>query len=118
MKKLLLALVFGAATLMNAQVSFGIRIGPPPPPRVVRVRPIAPGPGYNWIDGYWYADRGRYRWHNGYWTRPPYSGAIWVGPRYEGSQWYNGYWRGSRGEFGHDHRWDRDRRNRDWDRHH
>ena len=67
MKKLLLTLVLGTASLMNAQVSVGIRIGPPPPPRVVRVRPNAPGPGYTWLDGYWFVDGGRYRWHDGRW---------------------------------------------------
>src|SRR5258708_28879704 len=36
------------------QVSVGIRIGPPPPPRVVRVVPRAPGPDYVWVEGYWY----------------------------------------------------------------
>ena len=117
MKKMLLALLLGTAAMMNAQVSFGIRIGAPPPVRVMRVRPVAPGPGYIWVDGYWYVDGGRYRWHNGYWTRPPYGGALWVGPRHDGVQYYNGYWDGPRGHFEHDHRWDRDRRERDHDRH-
>ena len=118
MKKLLLALLLSGSALMNAQVSLGIRIGPPPPPRVVRVRPISPGPGYSFVDGYWFADGGRYRWHDGYWTRPPFEGALWVGPRHEGGQFYAGYWNGPRGRVEHDHRWDRDRRGRDYDRHH
>ena len=116
MKRLLLIAVFAAGSSLFGQVSLGIRIGPPPAPRVLRVRPAAPGPGYVWIDGYWYADGGRYRWHSGYWTRPPYEGAAWVGPRYEGGQFYGGYWNGSRGRIEHDHRWDRDRI-RDYDRH-
>jgi hypothetical protein len=98
-----------------AQVSLGIRIGPPPAPRAYRVQPARPGPDYVWIDGYWYPVGGHYRWHEGYWTLPPYGGARWVGPRYEGSQFYNGYWEGDRGRFEHDHRWDRDR-DRDHDR--
>jgi WXXGXW repeat (2 copies) len=119
MKKLLLGLLLGAATMMNAQVSIGIRIGPPPPPpRVVRVRPAMPGPGYIWVDGYQYVDGRRYRWHDGYWTRPPYEGAVWVGPRHDGSQFFAGYWDGPRGHFDHDHRWDRERDHRDYDRHH
>ena len=117
MKKMLLALLLGTAALVNAQVSVGIRIGPPPAPRIVRVRPLAPGPGYTWLDGYWYAEGGRYRWHDGYWTRPPYEGALWVGPRHEGGMFYAGYWNGPRGRFDHDHRWDRDRRGRDYERH-
>ncbi|HEY3742624.1 MAG TPA: YXWGXW repeat-containing protein [Bryobacteraceae bacterium] len=112
MKKILLALVLGTATLMNAQV-IGIRIGPPPPPRVVR-RPRMPGPGYVWVDGYWYAANNRYAWHGGYWTRAPYEGASWVGPRYEGGMFYAGYWNGPRGRMEHDHAWDHDRHVRDY----
>jgi len=101
--------------MAGAQVSFGIRIGPPPRQRVVRVASRRPGPEYIWVDGYWYPVGGRYRWHTGYWTRPPYVGARWIGPRYSDGQFFNGYWDGGRGRFDHDHRWDRDR-NRDRDR--
>jgi len=112
MKKTLLALMLLAGSSSFAQVSVGIRIGPPPPPRVIR--PLrSPGPGYVWVEGYWYPSGNRYRWHNGYWTRPPYSGARWIGPRYEGGSFFEGYWDSDRGRFDHDHRWDRDR-NRDF----
>ena len=114
MKKLLFALLLSVS--VYAQVSIGIRIGPPPAPRVVRVRPVAPGRDYIWLDGYWYVERGRYRWHDGYWTRPPYEGAVWVGPRHDGAQFFAGYWDGARGRFDHDHRWDRER-DRDFGRH-
>ena len=117
MKKLLFTLLLGASAIMNAQVSVGIRIGAPPPPRVLRVRPVAPGAGFVWVDGYHFVEGGRYRWHDGYWTRPPFEGATWIGPRHDGSQFYAGYWDGPRGRFDHDHRWDRDRRVRDFDRH-
>jgi WXXGXW repeat (2 copies) len=113
MKKLLV-LILLAAGCMVGQIS--IRIGPPPPPRVIRVRPVQPGPGYYWVDGYWYPVGHRYEWHNGYWSRPPYEGARWIGPRHEEGLYYNGYWEGSRGRFEHDHRWDRDR-DRDWREH-
>ena len=121
MKRLLMAALLGVmllagASASHAQLSVGIRIGPPPAPRVVRVRPRAPGPDYIWVDGYWYADGSRYRWHDGYWTRPPYDGARWVGPRYEGSQFYAGYWDGDHGRVEHDHRWDKDHNNRDYNR--
>jgi hypothetical protein len=99
-----------AASLVLAGSLFGqvsIRIGPPPRPRVYS-RPNAPGPGFSWVDGYWYPVGHRYRWHQGYWTRPPYEGAHWVGPRHDGQQFFNGYWEGSRGRFEHDHHWDRD----------
>lgn len=108
----LLACSFGA----SAQVSIGIQIGAPPPPRVLRVRPVAPGPDYFWIDGYWYPDGHRYQWHQGYWTRPPYAGAHWAPPHHDGSRYFAGYWEGNRGRVEHDHRWDHDK-HRDSDRH-
>src|ERR1700722_7971598 len=94
------------ASVANPQVSFGIRIGPPPEPRIVRVHPQRPGPDYIWVDGYWYPAGGRYRWHEGYWTRAPYDGARWIGPRYQGGQFFEGYWEGDRGRFDHRHDWD------------
>ena len=115
-KKLIAIMVLSAGSLLAADLSIGIRIGAPPQPRVVAVRPVAPGPGYVWVDGYWYPDGKHYKWHGGYWTREPYEGAVWVGPRYEGGLFYNGYWEGSRGRVEHDHHWDRDRGRRDWDR--
>ena len=118
MKKLLATLLMSAALSFGAQLSIGVRIGPPPAPRVIRVRPPAPGPDFYWVDGYWFADGGRYHWHDGYWTRPPYAGAHWVGPRHEGGMFYAGFWDGDHGRFEHDHRWDHDRRNRDFDRDH
>ena len=99
---------------MFAQVSIGIRIWPPPPPRVIRVVPRSPGDGYVWIDGYWYVVDGRYRWHDGYWTRPVYGGARWVAPHHDGDRYFDGYWDGDNGRRDHDHRWDRDRRYRDY----
>ncbi len=109
MKKLI-AVILLAAGSMFGQVSIGIRIGAPPAPRVVRVRPMVPGPGYLWVDGYWYPRGNRYRWHEGYWTLPPYEGANWVGSRYEGGMFLEGHWSGPRYQhFDHDHRWDRDR---------
>jgi WXXGXW repeat (2 copies) len=110
-------LVASGAPAFAAQVSFGIRIGAPPPPRVVRVRPVSPGPDYLWVDGYWYPAGGHYRWHTGYWTRPPYEGAHWVAPHHDGQQYFAGYWDGPRGRFEHDHRWDRDH-DRDYGRYH
>lgn len=99
-----LGLVGGPAI---AQVSVGIRIGQPPPPRVVAVHPRSPGAGYYWVEGYWYPVGNHYRWHNGYWTLPPYSGARWIAPHHDGHQFFQGYWEGNRGRLNHDHRWDR-----------
>ena len=118
MKKTLLALLLLAGGSSFAQLSIGVRIGPPPPPRVIHARPRAPGPDYFWVEGYWYPVGNHYKWHGGYWTRPPYAGAHWIGPRYDGGSFFGGYWEGDRGRIEHDHHWDRGR-NRDFghDRH-
>jgi hypothetical protein len=118
MKRLLLTSVLLLSGTAFAQVSVGIRIGAPPPPRVVAVRPVAPGPGYAWVDGYWYPVNNRYVWHQGYWTRAPYEGARWIGPRHENGEWFEGYWEGEHGRVRHSHDWDRDRDRRDHDRDH
>ena len=115
MKRFLLLAAFAFTTTVYGQVSIGVRIGAPPAPRIVRVRPVAPGPGYIWVEGYWYPEGRHYKWHAGYWTRPPYEGAVWVGSRYEGGQFFAGYWNGPTGRFDHDHRWDREH-DRDSDR--
>jgi hypothetical protein len=115
--KLLIAMLLLGAGLLAAEVSIGIRIGPPPPARVVRVTPPSPGPGFFWVPGYWYVVGHRYRWHDGYWSRPPYGGAVWVAPRHDGERFYHGYWEGDHGRREHDHHWDHDRDRRDYDRH-
>lgn len=102
----LLALLLVPAATLHAQISFGIRIGEPPPPRAYRVPP-RPGPDYVWVEGYQYPQGGHYKWHDGYWTRPPYQGAYWVEPYHAGGQYYAGRWEGERGNIAHDHRWDR-----------
>ena len=102
-------MLLGVGSEVGAQVSIGIRIGPPPPPRVLRVLPRQPGAEFVWVDGYWYPVGRRYQWHNGYWTRPPYEGASWNGPHHDGGQFFEGYWGGDHGRRDHSHRWDRDR---------
>jgi hypothetical protein len=121
MKNLLRAALLSSMLLLGthraaAQVSVGIEIGAPPPPRVV-VRPVAPGPEFVWIEGYWYPVGPHYRWHPGYWTRPPYSGARWILPYHDGHRYYAGYWDGPHGRFEHNHHWDHDH-DRDHDRWH
>jgi hypothetical protein len=105
---LLLAMLLVGGSAANAQISIGIRIGPPPPPRVVRVLPPRPAPEFVWVEGYWYPVGRHYKWHDGYWTRPPYEGAHWVQPHHDGEQFFAGYWDGGRGRIEHDHRWDHD----------
>ena len=120
MKLKVLVLMLLAAGAAFAQISIGVRIGAPPRPRIVRVQPRSPGAGYTWIDGYWYPVGNRYTWHNGYWTRPAYEGARWVPARHDGQQYFAGYWDGDRGQFNHDHKWDkgREKNQRDFDRNH
>jgi hypothetical protein len=114
---LLGSLLFLGAQGAKAQVSVGIEIGAPPPPRVLAVRPVAPAPDYLWVDGYWYPANGHYHWHAGYWTRPPYVGARWVAPHHDGQHYFAGYWDGDHGRFEHDHKWDHDH-DRDHGRYH
>jgi hypothetical protein len=113
---LLVALLLAGVSTAKAQISVGIRIGAPPRPRVVRVLPRRPGPEFVWVAGYWYPVGHHYKWHEGYWTRPPYEGANWVSPRYDGGEFFEGYWEGSHGKVEHDHRSDRDR-DRDYRNH-
>jgi len=103
----LTTLLLSGGVASAAQVSFDVRIGAPPPPRVVRVVPRRPGPQYVWVDGYWFPERGRYVWHDGYWTRPPFPGAYWVAPYHVDGRYYVGRWEDGRRSFRHDHRWDR-----------
>jgi hypothetical protein len=123
MRKLLPTLILAISTFLVGtaaaapQISVGISIGAPPPPRAYHVPP-QPGPDYYWVEGYWYPQDSHYRWHDGYWTRPPYAGAYWVSPYYSGGRYYQGYWAGGRPNLAHDHRWDRDsRRDEGRDRH-
>jgi hypothetical protein len=106
---LLAVMLVAVGSGVAAQVSIGIRIGPPPAARVERARPPSPGPGFVWTSGYWYPEGKRYVWHAGYWTRPPYEGARWVAPRHDGERFYAGYWDGDHGRVEHDHAWDRDK---------
>ena len=111
------AILFAGASASRAQVSIGIQIGAPPPPRVLAVVPPTRGPDYVWVEGYWYPVGRHYHWHAGYWTLPPYAGARWVRPHYDGDRYFVGYWDGDHGRFDHDHHWDGNHE-RDGDRWH
>jgi hypothetical protein len=113
MTAFLVAMLLSAGSVIGAQVSIGIRIGPPPAPRVVRVTPTRPGSDFTWVAGYWYPVGNHYKWHDGYWTRPPYASARWMSPHHDGQMFYNGYWEGDKGRIDHDHKWDRDKKRRD-----
>jgi hypothetical protein len=103
---LLSVLPLVVVSVLNAQASMGVRIGPPPPTPVLNVMPQRPDLKFVWVRGYWYPVRRHYRWHEGYWTEPPYEGACWVAPRHDGERFFVGYWDGDRGPVAHDHRWD------------
>jgi hypothetical protein len=110
-KTLVLAALVGGS--LFGQVSIGINIGtPPPPPRVVRYQPPAPGPGFFWVAGYWDVNGPRYVWHDGYWQRPPYADGYWVAPRWERGRYFKGYWDHRKVEHhdnGRHKGWDKDR---------
>jgi hypothetical protein len=100
--KLLALLLLAGSTMFAGSVHIAVGIGPgygygyyapPPPPRAYYAPPPIPGPGYTWVNGYYYPVGARYHWRGGYWARPPYVGARWYGPRYYGGRYYHGYWR-------------------------
>jgi hypothetical protein len=97
MKKLIGTLLLAGSSLFaGPRVFFGVGVGvpvAPPPPPAVAYAPVAPAPGYTWVGGYYYPVGARYVWRPGYWARPPYAGAVWVGPRYYRGNYYRGYWR-------------------------
>ncbi len=68
-----------------------------PPPQQVEVVPVAPGPDYYWVPGYWYWGGPGWIWVGGRWTVRPWHGAIWVhggwGRGRGGWHWHGGHWR-------------------------
>jgi len=76
MKKTVAVMMLLAGGLFAApRFSVGIGIGMPAP--VAVVRPVCPGPGYTWVDGY---NGPSGIWVAGYW-RPPV--VVRVAPRFE-----------------------------------
>ena len=70
MKTKLLAMALMAGSTMFAGVRFGVGIGIPAPVAVVQTP--------------------------GYYGAPPFVGAYWIAPRWEGGRYYAGYWGGHR----------------------
>ena len=71
-KLMALALLAGGAMFAQPRVSIGIGIGGYAPQAyapvpVASYMPPCPGPNYDWVDGYWSADRGRNVWVSGFW---------------------------------------------------
>jgi len=78
MKKAVAVMMLLAGGLLAApRVSIGIGIGVPAPVAPVAVvRPICPGPGYTWVNGYYTP---AHVWVTGYWAPPA---VVRVAPRY------------------------------------
>ena len=89
---LLAAVLMVSESAFGAQIPIGLQIGPPPPPRVVRVVPLRPASEYVWVPGYWYPADRHYQWRDGFWVRPPYEDAVWISPRYSEGRYLVGYW--------------------------
>ena len=81
MKKALLGIVLLAGSaLAGPRITVGIGFGAPAP--VAVVRPVCPGPGYIWVEGY-YAPSGV--WVPGFWRAPVVGVAVaphYVAPHY------------------------------------
>jgi len=107
MKKKLLVLMALASASAFAQTRFSIGVnigGPgyygggyymaaPPPPPPIYYAPPRPGPGFVWVNGYYYPAGRSYQWRQGYWAQPPRGRARWIAPRYNQGRYYTGYWR-------------------------
>ncbi len=66
----------------------------PQPP--VYIRPVAPGPGYVWVDSEWIRRGRHYNYRKGYWVAPggryhQYKGGHWQ-QRRSGWYWVPGHW--------------------------
>ncbi len=118
----LLALTLSAGTVLRADISFSLTIGPPPMPVYEQPAPpdagflwepgfwswgddgyfwvpgtwvMAPEPGLLWTPGYWGWEGGAYRFHQGYWgTEVGFYGGINYGCGYAGSGFQGGRWQG------------------------
>jgi WXXGXW repeat (2 copies) len=95
MKTKLLGVMLLAGSSLFAETRFSIGIGVGgygyAPPPVVAYRPACPGPGYEWVNGYWYEGGHRRLWRDGYWARQSYSRGYdryrYEGDRYRGNRY-------------------------------
>ena len=79
-----------------------VSAGTAAPALIMEPIPVAPGPDYIWVSGYWRWRNirwgfGRWEWVSGAWTRPPHRDALWIGGRWEPHRglniWVDGHWR-------------------------
>ena len=68
-----------------------------PPPPQVEVIPVAPGPQYVWVGGYWGWNGGAWVWMGGRWVVRPAGGVVWVNGHWARHGhtyiWVGGHWR-------------------------
>jgi hypothetical protein len=69
-KLLVLGLLAGSSLFAGTRVFVGVG-GYAPPPVVAYATPC-PGPGYNWVAGFWDYSGPRRFWRAGYWAPPRY----------------------------------------------
>ena len=103
MKSKLFTLLFlaGGAAFAGPRIFVGVGFGAPAPvavyappgPAIASYVPVAPGPGYARVGGYWQPTGAAWNWRAGYWAPRPYVRAVRVAPRYYGGHYYGGYWR-------------------------
>jgi hypothetical protein len=106
-KLMAVALLAGGALFAQPRVSIGVSIGGGYVPRPVYAAPApvyymppCPGPGYQWVNGYWSFDRGRRFYVRGFWRAP----VRYAQPRYD-ARYGNGYRdRDYRDDYGQRHR--------------
>lgn len=71
-----------------------VEVAPPPPQ--VEVIPVAPGPAYVWIGGFWRWQVNRHVWIGGRWALPPRGGYRWAPGGWDrhgrGWRWRDGHW--------------------------
>jgi hypothetical protein len=65
-----------------------VYVNAPPPAPVAEYPPVAPGPHFVWINGYWDWSGYDWYWTSGYWVNPR-RGYVYVAPRYLS---HNGRW--------------------------
>lgn len=103
MRALTLAAALFVAPAMSSAATF-ISVGFAPPPLPVYAQPVAPGPDFMWIPGYWAWNGVGYYWVPGTWVLAPYVGALWT-PGWWGWSggayiWHPGYWGPRVGYYG------------------